>query len=345
VRSRLFGIIKTGAPVLWLCTGAAPAKSSLCEPSPEVGQQIESASKGLASLNLNLEEVIEPLRDLRRRLPTDLFVHTHYQDAIKGRGVEGHLREMLDEYLALKNQHADDPFYLFLYGRALEGRSTPEAISAMQEVLKLDPNFASAHQALAEIYGSARFRDPKGKKNERAQFLAACPSGTIPSRPGPLPPPGDLSKAEKLVAQRNPSADVPELVYQAMQQDAWRLQRIRPFDWYTVEEKKQVARDGQLRQWSGWSLLVRHYRNTEQQDKATSLLEEMQGRLDRLQIERDPDLFWAAGTTLTALYLEGNQIQGARETVKRMESALVKRPDRKRSDELARLKAKLKRRS
>jgi hypothetical protein len=130
-----------------------------------------------------------------------------------------------------------------------------------------------------------------------------------------------------------------------MQQDAWRLQRIRPFDWYTVEEKKQVAREGQLRQWSAWSLLVRHYRNTEQQEKASSLLEEMRGRLDRLQSERDPDLFWAAGTTLTALYLEGNQLDSARETLKRMEAVLVKQPDRKRSAELARLKAKLKRRS
>ncbi len=334
--------MKTGAPVLWLCTGAAPAQSSVCEPSAEVGQQIESASKGLASPTLNLEEVIEPLRDLRRRLPKDLFVHTRYQDAIKERGVEGHLKEMLDEYLALKNEHADDPFYLYLYGRALEGRSTPQAISAMEEVLRFDPNFALAHQGLAEIYGSARFRDPKKEKSERAQFLAACSTGAIPSRPGPLPPPGDLAPAEKLVAQRNPNTDVPELVYQAMQRDAWRLQRIRPFDWYTVEEKKQVAREGQLRQWSAWSLLVRHYRNTEQQDKASPLLEEMQGRLDRIQTDRDPDLFWAAGVTLTTLYLEGNQLDSARETLKRMETVLVKQPNRKRSAELARLKAKLK---
>jgi hypothetical protein len=96
--------------VLWLCTGAAPAESSVCEPSPEVGQQIESASKGLASPTLNLEEVIEPLRELRRRLPKDLFVHARYQDAIKERGVEGHLKQMLDEYLALRNEHAKDPF-------------------------------------------------------------------------------------------------------------------------------------------------------------------------------------------------------------------------------------------
>ncbi len=68
----------------------------------------------------------------------------------------------------------------------------------------------------------------------------------------------------------------------------------------------------------------------------------MQGRLDRIQIERDPDLFWAAGTTLTALYLEGNQLDSARETLKPMETLLAKKPDRKRSVELARLKAKLK---
>lgn len=62
----------------------------------------------------------------------------------------------------------------------------------------------------------------------------------------------------------------------------------------------------------------------------------------QIQTEREPDLFWAAGKTLTALYLEGKQVDSARETLKRMETVLAKKPDRKRSAELARLKAKLK---
>lgn len=326
--------------MLWLCTGAASAQSSLCEPSPEVGQQIERASKSLASPTFNLDEVIEPIRELRRRWPKDLFVHARYQDAIKERGVEGHLREMLDEYLKLKNEHSDDPLYLYLYGRALEGRTTPQAISTMEEVLKVDPNFAPAHQTLAEIYGSARFRDPKKEKSERTQFLAACPTGTIPSRPGSLPAPGDLFQVEKLITQRK--ADVPELVYQAMQRDAWRLQRMRPFDWYTVEEKGQAAREGQLRQWKAWSLLMRYYRSVEDPDKASQLLGEMKSRMDYVSPERDPGLFWAAATTLTALYLEGSQLDSARELLNRMETVLVKQPDRKRSAEIARLKARLK---
>ena len=341
MRARPSSIPKLLALTLWAST-ANSAQGPLCEPSAEVLQELEKASSATGADNPTVEQVIEPLRSLRDRFPNDLFVHLRYQDAIKDRGVEGHLKELFEEYLVLKIKHPDDPFYLYLFGRTLEGRMTPQAISTMEEVFKFNPNFAPAHRTLAEIYGSARFRDRKKEKAERSAFQKTCPGSVIPTQPPPLPPPGDFSKAEQLLGQDESKERVVELVYQALQRDAWRLQRIRPFDWYTVEEKKQVAREGQLRQWSAWGLLVRHYRNTEQQDKASPLLEEMQGRLDRIQTDRDPDLFWAAGVTLTTLYLEGNQLDSARETLKRMETVLVKQPNRKRSAELARLKAKLK---
>jgi len=72
------------------------------------------------------------------------------------------------------------------------------------------------------------------------------------------------------------------------------------------------------------------------------LLQEMQERLDRVRPELDPVLFWTAGAILTQLYLDAKDFEKAFATVKRMELALAKKPDRKRSAELMRLKQRLK---
>jgi len=214
-------LLNHGAPVLWLCAGAAVAQSHLCEPPAEIREKIEAACRNLEPAHLGLEG-IEPLQTLRRQLPHDFFVHTRYQDLVNERGVEGELKEMFEEYMALRTRHPDSALHLYLYGRALEGRSTPQAISIIEEVLSVDAGFAPAHRTLAEIYGSARFHDPAKEEIERAKFSALCPSGVIPSRPIPLPPAGDLGEAERLVFGTS-AAEVPRLVYQAMQQDAWRL--------------------------------------------------------------------------------------------------------------------------
>jgi hypothetical protein len=319
---------------------AYSAQGPRCHASAEVLQELGKVALLSALENATVEQVIEPLRSLRDRFPNDLFVHLRYQDAINERGVEGHLKEMFEEYLLLKMKHPDDPFYLYLYGRALEGRITPQAISTLEEVLKLDPRFAQAHLTLAEIYGSARFRDRKREKMERSKFKEACPDGVFPVRPSPLPQPGDFSRAEQLLGQDDSKERVEELVYQALQQDAWRLQRIRSFDWYTVEEKKQVAFEAQLAQWRGWILLVRHYRALQQDSKAEQLLTEMQDRFLRIRGDRNPDLFWAAATALVQLLAEEKQIEKVRETLKQMEQFLAAVPNRKRSAELAKFRVK-----
>jgi hypothetical protein len=283
--------------------------------------------------------VIEPLRSLRARFPNDLFVHLRYQDAIKERGVEGHLQGLFEEYLALRIEHPDDPFYLYLYGRALEGRTTLQAVSAMEEVLRLEPGFAPAHRTLAGIYATARFHDGEKEQAARAKFREACPRTIISPQPPPLPEPGDLSKAQQLLGQDDPGDQVADLVHKALQQDQWRLQKIRPFDWYTFEEQRRVAFEAQANQWKGWSLLVRHYRAIHQDSKAQQQLFEMQERFQRIRGERDPDLLWTAATALVGLYTEAKQPDAVRETLKKMETVLLAKPDRKRSAQLAKLKS------
>lgn len=315
------------------------AQNPLCEPGEELRREIETASAPLAAPGSeSLEQALEPLRNLRARFPRDLFVHLRYQDAIKERGVEGHLRQMVEEYLALRTGATVDAFYLYLYGRALEGRTTPTAVSMMEEVLKLDPHFAPVHRTLAEIYGSPRFRDPKKEKTERAKFQEACPGGVIPSQPPRPLSPGDLSGAKRLVGREETKERVPELVYQAFQQDQLRLQRIRPFDWYTVEQKRQVAREVQSAQWKGWGLLVKHYVKTQQEEKAQQLLSEMQGRMERIRGEQEPELFWTAASSLLDLYTARKQAKEFREVAAQMDRFLAANPNAKRAAQLARLR-------
>jgi hypothetical protein len=252
---------------------------------------------------------------------------------------------MFDEYLVLKTKHPDDPFHLYLFGRALEGRMTPQAISTMEEVLKLDPGFALAHRTLAEIYGSARFRERKKEDAQRSMFQEACPGSVIPLQPPPLPPPGDFSAAERLLGQDGSKERVVELVDQALQQQAWRMHRIRPFDWYTAEEKKQVFLETQSAQWRGWSLLVRHYKALHQEPKAAQLLSELQDRFQQIHGDRSPDLFWTAGIALVQLQAEEKDNEKVREILTQMKKFLAATPDRRRSAELAKFRLKFASRS
>ena len=133
---------------------AAPSMSApdLCEPGPEIARAIDEALAA-APGDAPYEERMAPLRALRVRFERELFVHLRYQDAIFDQGIEGHLKEMLEEYLGLQAKHAGDPLFLYLSGRAFEGRGTKRAIAIMEQVLALDPGFAPAQRTLAEIYG------------------------------------------------------------------------------------------------------------------------------------------------------------------------------------------------
>jgi pentatricopeptide repeat protein len=331
------------ALTLW-AVPAFSAPGELCEPRAEVLRELEQASSGGEEQG-PAEQMIESLRGLRDRFPDDLFVHLRYQDAVQQRGVEGHLKEMFEEYLVLRTEHPDDPLYLYLFGRALEGRTTSQAISTMEEVLKLEPGFVPAHRTLAEIYGSARFRDRDKEKMARTQFQQACPGSSIQKQPPPLPPRGDFSTAEQLLGKNEAKDRVVELVYQALQQDEWRLQRIRPFDWYTAEEKKQVGLEVQSAQWKAWDLLLRHYRALGEDSKADQLFSEIQDRFQRVRGNRNPDLFWMAATALVQLYAKDGQPDKVRDIFAQMEKFLAATPNRKRSAELARLKSSLAARS
>ncbi len=328
------------ASALLASLSARSAAGELCEPSPEVLEQIAKAV-GATPQTGTFEELTAPFKALRERFPNDLFAHVRYQDAVNERGIEGHLKALTEEYLALRDAHPGELLYQYLQGRALEGRSTKQAIAAMEEVLASNANFAPAHRTLAEIYASAAFRDEPKEKAARRRFEQLCLGSSIAHRPAPPPEKSKLwSQAEGLLNQAKSDERVPELVYRALEEDEWRQQRIRPYDWYTAGYKKELKEEVQIEYWKGWGMVVQHFWKTNQTEKADQLLAEMQDRLSRL--ERDPasPVYWAGATTMVSLYGQAKQPVNVRRVLKAMQTSLKAKPDGKRAAQLGRLKAK-----
>ena len=322
-----------------LAAARAASAQHLCEPTPEIQRAIDEA---LASVpdGASYDERMTPLRALRERYPRNLFVHVRYQDAIFERGIEGHLREMLEEYLRPAGEHPEDPLSVYLSARAFEGRGTRRAIEMLEQVLALDADFAPAHRTLAGIYGSPAFRDPEKERAARRKLAAACPGSAVPVRPPPLPPRSLFFarlQESKLGAREEES--IPSLVQQALLQDEWWALRVRLFDWYGPKTQRRALHDLQAEYWRAWSVLVRHFRRTGDAAQADRLLADMEERLLRLQRSRKATTFPLAARTVLGLYAEANQSGSLRAALARLHRSLDERPDARRATELAQVQA------
>ncbi len=282
----------------------------------------------------DFDRALAPLGALRQNFPNDLWVNERYQDAVQQYGIEGHLRKLTEEYQVLSMQHPDDPIYSYLYSRSLMGRNTPAAAQQMTEIVADHPDFAPAHGSLAEIYASEIFHDESKEKGERERFLALCPGSTMQRRPPELPEPSPLiDQAESLLAQNADPKRIAAIADQGVRDDEWRLQRIRPFDWYSVEYKRQAQRDLQAKYWRLWSIEVRCSRRAGRPEKAAELLTVMERRAASLHSSSDP-AYWDALTLLARLYEEGNQKDLATQKLKSMQDFLAAHPDPRRSAQL-----------
>lgn len=155
-----------------------PNGAARCEASPAVAQALETIATDddapLTTAALK-EKQLSALRSQLSQHPNDLFVHKRFQDVAR-RGMDVDPAELIKQYRALLDKHPHDPVYLYLYGRLLVGRQTPEARTHMERALQLDPAFAWAHLSLADIYNVARYKDkPKASESTKA-FWRLCPS-------------------------------------------------------------------------------------------------------------------------------------------------------------------------
>jgi hypothetical protein len=331
--SRNMPIAASCAVVLFLAS--LPARGSpaaACEPAPAVRAELEKAS--VASSGRDFDKNVAPFLALRQRHPNDLVVHERYQDAVQRYGIEGHLRKLTEEYQVLSMQHPDEVMYSYLYARSLIGRNTGSAITQMLEIVADHPEFAPAHGSLAEIYFSAAFHDQEREQAEIAQFLALCPGSELQLRPLALP---DLSplvdQAERLLAENGDPDRIVAMAQEGIRDDEWRLQRIRPFDWYSVDYKRQSQRELQTKYWRFWSIQIRCERRAGRPEKASALLALMDQRATLLQNDSGP-AYWDALAVLVRLYEEGSQKQSATEKLDSMQQLLARHPDPQRTAEL-----------
>ncbi len=312
-------------PAAWC---AEPA--NFCQPSPAVAAALETAAAASAAVTGPFAALdrAAPFLAVRDRYPDDLFSHERYQDAIHEYGIEGHLQLLDKQYAELESKHKDDLMYRYLVLRAMAGRNTPAAIRGMNELLAQSPEFAPAHQTLAEIYGTEAFRQPDKEQSEKDKYLAACPGGTFTKRPPPIPEVSTLlEQAERLLAQGGDPDQVIEMTYQGLRDLNWRTQRIRAFDWYSRDYKIEDARQLRLRYWQAWPIEVRCHRKAGRAPAANQLLARLERELITLRAASPGPPYWSAVYTLTQLYLEGGETERANQKLNELQHLAADDPD------------------
>ncbi len=324
--------------LLLLLLASVRAQNIPCGPAPAIGAQLEKTIVVLSGPS-DFDSSLRPLLALRDRYPQDLWVNERYQDAVQQYGIEGHLRKLTEEYQVLSMQHPDEVIYSYLYARSLMGRNTASALEQLTGIIAGHPDFAPAYGSMAEIHVADAFRDDSKAQTERARFLALCPQASahgfgLQPRPAALPRPSPLiDQAEALLAQHGDPERIAAMADQGIRADEWRLQHIRPFDWYSVEYKRQAQRELQAKYWRVWSLQVRCQRLSGRTEKAGDLLAAMEQRAASLHKASDP-AFWDALTMLVRLYAEGNQEPLAARKLDAMQEFLAVHPDSGRSAQL-----------
>ena len=105
----------------------------------------------------------------------DVFLYQRLIDLTPSRPKPGILAPEFQKKL---EQHPDDARFLYLYGRSLIGKDTPQAIVYLNRAADASPKLSYAYTALASIYSSRNFLDePKLLVNLRL-YRGLCPANT-----------------------------------------------------------------------------------------------------------------------------------------------------------------------
>jgi len=111
--------------------------------------------------------------------PEDFFVHRRYQ-TIAAQAWDFDPDALIQRYKELLEKHPDSPQFLDLYGLALNGFRTKEAIGYFEKALQVDPNFGWPHVELARVYTRRAFSDQAKLVSNLQAFVRACPETLEP---------------------------------------------------------------------------------------------------------------------------------------------------------------------
>ncbi len=111
------------------------------------------------------------IEDVQTRLNAgadDFFLYQRLEDLTPGTLApifEGKLRD-----------RQDDPSYLYLYGRSLIGKNTPQAIVQLNRAVQLAPDFPWTYTALARVYNSRNFGNRAKALESIRAYRKLCPT-------------------------------------------------------------------------------------------------------------------------------------------------------------------------
>ena len=119
-----------------------------------------------------LEKRLAAVQASLRQYPDDVFVQREYIHVMRSIDKD----KVIGEYKARHEQNPDSPQLAYLYGLALVGRQTPEAVKLFNAALEKDPKFALPHLELVTIYRSHAFLDRTQSLFHLKAYLDACPA-------------------------------------------------------------------------------------------------------------------------------------------------------------------------
>lgn len=152
------------AQALGACGPAAAVKAGLdAIPSRQVPAQTDWQFH---------EQRLAGIQALMKQYPDDLFVERSYADTTSD---FDEWQQVTAEFKAHHEQAPNNPKWAYLYGDALLGRQTPEAIKLFQSSLAKAPDFPWPHLALVTIYNSPAFLDKVQASLHMKTFLTQCP--------------------------------------------------------------------------------------------------------------------------------------------------------------------------
>jgi hypothetical protein len=106
----------------------------------------------------------------------------------------------------------------------------------------------------------------------------------------------------------------------------WRSQRIRAFDWYSADYKRQDARDLRARYWQAWLIQVRCHRKAGRAQQADALLASMELSAPVMR-KNSESAYWDALYTLAQLYIEGGEDAQANQKLNELRQLDADNPD------------------
>ncbi len=143
-----------------LCFAQTPVDS--CTASPEERQIHAEISKSA--------QPVELLRNELKTHPDSLFLNRWFIE--NKQTATGSLSA---EYRKKLDEHPGSPLYLYLYGRALMGANTAEAIPNFNRAIVADPKLPWSYYSLLEVYSSPNFKDPAKLADNLLTFSSLCP--------------------------------------------------------------------------------------------------------------------------------------------------------------------------